>query len=168
MVLGFDLKAATGLSHTIVGELAFSSPCTCVRHTMSHIAYIAEGLFRGCIVVLLACSSHHCLLTLKHRACRMKSGPPQIVAAQDSFHPDYIKRKIVLAAATSAVASTVYGLFQTHPNDSHRPLVDFDLALTFIPALLLGVSFGVRASRGTHETKCNSECCSVKLHVWKF
>lgn len=51
----------------------------------------------------------------------------------------------MLAAATSAVASTVYGLLQTHPNDPHRPLVDFDLALTFIPALLLGVSFGVRA-----------------------
>ncbi|CAL5221862.1 g4123 [Coccomyxa viridis] len=45
--------------------------------------------------------------------------------------------------ATSAVASTVYGLIQTHPKDPTRPLVDFDLALTFIPALLLGVSFGV-------------------------
>ncbi len=37
----------------------------------------------------------------------------------------------------------MYGLIQTRPNDAHRPLVDFDLALTFIPALLLGVSFGV-------------------------
>ena len=37
----------------------------------------------------------------------------------------------------------MYGLLQTRPNDAHRPLVDFDLALTFIPALLLGVSFGV-------------------------
>ncbi|KAK9914892.1 hypothetical protein WJX75_001974 [Coccomyxa subellipsoidea] len=45
--------------------------------------------------------------------------------------------------ATSAVASSIYGLIQTHPNDPSRPLVDFDVALTFIPALLLGVSFGV-------------------------
>jgi hypothetical protein len=45
-------------------------------------------------------------------------------------------------AATSAVASSIYGLIQTHPNDPSRPLVDFDVALTFIPALLLGVSFG--------------------------
>ena len=51
---------------------------------------------------------------------------------------DYVR----VYAATSA--STVYGLIQTHPNDPNRPLVDFDLALTFIPALLLGVSFGVR------------------------
>ena len=44
-------------------------------------------------------------------------------------------------AATSAVASSLYGLVQTHPEDAGRPLVDFDIALTFIPALLLGVSF---------------------------
>lgn len=40
------------------------------------------------------------------------------------------------------MASSIYGLIQTHPNDPSRPLVDFDVALTFIPALLLGVSFG--------------------------
>ncbi len=28
VILGFDLKAATGLSHTIVGELTFSCPRT--------------------------------------------------------------------------------------------------------------------------------------------
>ncbi len=47
-----------------------------------------------------------------------------------------------VVAATSAVASSLYGLVQTHPEDTRRPLVDFDIALTFIPALLLGVSFG--------------------------
>lgn len=56
----------------------------------------------------------------------------------------HLSTRALLPAATSAVASTVYGLVQTHPTDPHRPLVDFDLALTFIPALLLGVSFGVR------------------------
>ena len=51
---------------------------------------------------------------------------------------------VCASAATSAVASSIYGLIQTHPNDPSRPLVDFDVALTFIPALLLGVSFGAR------------------------
>ncbi len=45
----------------------------------------------------------------------------------------------------------MYGLIQTHPNDPNRPLVDFDLALTFIPALLLGVSFGVRSWMSCHH-----------------
>lgn len=49
---------------------------------------------------------------------------------------------VIASSATSAVASSIYGLIQTHPNDPSRPLVDFDVALTFIPALLLGVSFG--------------------------
>lgn len=45
--------------------------------------------------------------------------------------------------ATSAIASTLYGL--THPRPGHpdRPLVDLDVALIFIPALLFGVSIGV-------------------------
>lgn len=44
--------------------------------------------------------------------------------------------------ATSAIASTLYGL--THPRPGHpdRPLVDLDVALIFIPALLFGVSIG--------------------------
>ena len=44
--------------------------------------------------------------------------------------------------ATSAIASTLYGL--THPRPGHpdRPLVDLDVALIFIPALLFGVSLG--------------------------
>ncbi|GAQ90288.1 hypothetical protein KFL_006220070 [Klebsormidium nitens] len=45
--------------------------------------------------------------------------------------------------SASALASTLYGLRQTSPRDPNRPLLDVDLALTFIPALLLGVSFGV-------------------------
>ena len=53
-------------------------------------------------------------------------------------------RLLIVVAATSAVASSLYGLVQTHPEDTRRPLVDFDIALTFIPALLLGVSFGGR------------------------
>ena len=44
--------------------------------------------------------------------------------------------------ATSAIASTLYGL--THPRPGHpdTPLVDLDVALIFIPALLFGVSIG--------------------------
>eukprot|EP00897_Mesotaenium_endlicherianum_P009704 jgi/Mesen1/8762/ME000524S08056 len=45
--------------------------------------------------------------------------------------------------ACSAVASTVYGLLQRSPVDGDDPLIDFGLALTFIPPLLVGVGFGV-------------------------
>ena len=34
------------------------------------------------------------------------------------------------------------GLYHSSPNDSSRPLVDLDLVITFLPALLLGVSIG--------------------------
>ena len=33
---------------------------------------------------------------------------------------------------------------QTSPNDSSRPLADLDLVVTFLPALLLGVSVGAQ------------------------
>ncbi|KAK9832849.1 hypothetical protein WJX81_007097 [Elliptochloris bilobata] len=45
--------------------------------------------------------------------------------------------------ATSALASSVYGFLHTSPTHPDRPLVDLDLVITFVPALLLGVSFGV-------------------------
>ena len=34
------------------------------------------------------------------------------------------------------------GLYQPNPGDSRRPLIDLDLVVTFLPALLLGVSIG--------------------------
>lgn len=43
--------------------------------------------------------------------------------------------------ATSAVASSLYGMMATSPNDPQRPLIDWDLTI-FIPALLIGVSVG--------------------------
>ena len=48
----------------------------------------------------------------------------------------------------------MYGLIQTHPDAPERPLVDFDIALTFIPALLLGVSFGAPAARLPPSRSC--------------
>ncbi|KAL3157342.1 hypothetical protein ABBQ32_011825 [Trebouxia sp. C0010 RCD-2024] len=45
--------------------------------------------------------------------------------------------------ATSAIASTLYGLTHQRPDHPDRPLVDLDVALLFIPALLFGVSLGV-------------------------
>ncbi|CAI5527535.1 unnamed protein product [Closterium sp. Naga37s-1] len=45
--------------------------------------------------------------------------------------------------ASSGVASTFYGLIQSSPADPSQPLIDLRLALTFTPALLLGVSCGV-------------------------
>lgn len=80
--------------------------------------------------------------------------------------------------ATSAIASTLYGL--THPRPSHpdRPLVDLDVALIFIPALLFGVSLGeslakmcfrfihiVQACSYLHWLKCKSTSALSKLSV---
>ena len=45
--------------------------------------------------------------------------------------------------ATSAVASSIYGLIATSPNDPSRTLIDWDLTI-FIPALLIGVSIGTK------------------------
>ncbi|GJP34419.1 hypothetical protein CLOM_g18865 [Closterium sp. NIES-68] len=45
--------------------------------------------------------------------------------------------------ASSGIASTFYGLIQSSPLDPSQPLIDVRLALTFTPALLLGVSCGV-------------------------
>lgn len=42
----------------------------------------------------------------------------------------------------SAVGSSLYGLSQPSPHDSRFPLVDLDIAIVFIPALLFGVSWG--------------------------
>lgn len=43
----------------------------------------------------------------------------------------------------STVASTAYGLLMQHPEEPLACLIDFDIALTFMPALLFGVSVGV-------------------------
>ena len=61
--------------------------------------------------------------------------------------------------ATSAIASTLYGL--THPRPGHpdRPLVDLDVALIFIPALLFGVSIGEPLDSAVAQTLCSSPKC---------
>lgn len=48
--------------------------------------------------------------------------------------------------STSAIASALYGLTHTRPGYPDRPLVDLDVALIFIPALLFGTSVGVICS----------------------
>lgn len=50
--------------------------------------------------------------------------------------------------ATSAIASTLYGLTHQRPDHPDRPLVDLDVALLFIPALLFGVSLGTHSPTG--------------------
>lgn len=45
-----------------------------------------------------------------------------------------------------AIGSVAYSLGRRHPKAPARPLIDFDLALTIGPALLLGVSAGVLAN----------------------
>ena len=68
--------------------------------------------------------------------------------------------------ATSAIASTLYGL--THPRPGHpdRPLVDLDVALIFIPALLFGVSIGM-----SFDSASPPGLCSSLMHIefeWWF
>ena len=57
--------------------------------------------------------------------------------------------------ATSAVASSIYGLIATSPNDPRRSLIDWDLTI-FIPALLIGVSIGTRPL-----CNCLRLCCTL-------
>lgn len=48
--------------------------------------------------------------------------------------------------STSAIASALYGLTHTRPGYPDRPLVDLDVALIFIPALLFGTGIGILPS----------------------
>ena len=43
--------------------------------------------------------------------------------------------------ATGAIGSCIYGLLQRSPADNSKTLLNFDIALTLIPAMLFGVSF---------------------------
>jgi hypothetical protein len=43
--------------------------------------------------------------------------------------------------ATGAIGSCIYGLLQWSPVDRKKTLLNFDIALTLIPAMLFGVSF---------------------------
>jgi hypothetical protein len=43
--------------------------------------------------------------------------------------------------ATGAIGSCIYGLLQRSPADNTKTLLNFDIALTLIPAMLFGVSF---------------------------
>lgn len=47
--------------------------------------------------------------------------------------------------ATGAIGSCIYGLVQRSPVDHSKTLLNFDIALTLIPAMLFGVSFVSRA-----------------------
>ena len=44
--------------------------------------------------------------------------------------------------ATSAIGSCTYGLLQRSPTDPSSTLLNADLALQFVPAMLFGVSLG--------------------------
>ena len=45
-----------------------------------------------------------------------------------------------------AIAGAAFALFQSHPLQPDKPLIDFDLALLLIPSLLLGTSIGTIAN----------------------
>jgi hypothetical protein len=68
--------------------------------------------------------------------------------------------------STSALASTAYGLTHTSPTHPDRPLADLDLVITFVPALLFGVSFGAPPASGvTKMTDASHWCCCPAAHA---
>lgn len=88
-----------------------------------------------------------CLCALLANAAGIGGGPIylpllMVVMGFDLTPATALSHTIV---ATSAVASSIYGLIATSPNDPTRPLIDWDLTI-FIPALLIGVSIGVFAN----------------------
>ena len=44
--------------------------------------------------------------------------------------------------ASGAIGSTIYGLIQPSPSDSRTTLLNVDIALQFVPAMLFGVGVG--------------------------
>lgn len=40
------------------------------------------------------------------------------------------------------MAAAVFAMFNSHPLDSSKPLLDLDVALVLMPCLLFGVSLG--------------------------
>lgn len=62
--------------------------------------------------------------------------------------------------AVGAVGSVLYGLLQPAPNDPRTSLLNLDIALTLIPAMLFGVSFGAptTAHHNLHEM--------YLYHIW--
>jgi uncharacterized membrane protein YfcA len=49
--------------------------------------------------------------------------------------------------ASGAMGSVAFCVTRPHPRDRRRWLIDYDLALTLTPVLLLGVTAGERAPR---------------------
>ena len=59
--------------------------------------------------------------------------------------------------AASAIGSCIYGLVEPSPTDPSKTLLNADIALQFVPAMLFGVSLGVHQFRGVHERgQCNA------------
>ena len=51
--------------------------------------------------------------------------------------------------ASGAVGSTVYGLIQPSPSDPRTTLLNADIALQFVPAMLFGVGVGAHAKHSS-------------------
>lgn len=67
--------------------------------------------------------------------------------------------------AVGAIGSVLYGLVQPSPVDSGTTLLNFDIALTLIPAMLFGVSFGVPAHTQFVVFMCPTELLMMTLTV---
>ncbi|KAK9861032.1 hypothetical protein WJX84_006798 [Apatococcus fuscideae] len=86
-----------------------------------------------------------CLCALLANSAGVGGGPLYIplfntVLGFDIPHCTALSHTVV---SVSAVGSSLYGMLQPSPTHPDRPLLNFDLALTFIPPLLFGVSVGV-------------------------
>ena len=70
---------------------------------------------------------------------------PSLRFRPDSAEPAGVKDSAAISQAIitgGAVAGASFALFQAHPMCPDSPLIDFDLALLLVPALLLGTSIG--------------------------
>ncbi|KAK9863229.1 hypothetical protein WJX84_011003 [Apatococcus fuscideae] len=86
-----------------------------------------------------------CLCALLANSAGVGGGPLYIplfntVLGFDIPHCTALSHTVV---SVSAIGSSLYGMLQPSPTHPDRPLLNFDLALTFIPPLLFGVSVGV-------------------------
>lgn len=136
-ILGFNLKASTALSHTTVSVSAIASSLYGFYQVRMHrMLSSGQSLQIGCSQCQLPGSQ--CL----HAACCMRRRP--VLARSTSAQPG------------SACWPEAWNLLQTSPNDSSRPLADLDLVITFLPALLLGVSIGT-------SLICSGRC---KAKLW--
>lgn len=71
--------------------------------------------------------------------------------------------------AGGAVAAGIFAMFNSHPLDSSKPLLNLDIALVVMPCLLFGVSLGKADALHRNKRKCytgrGAACSSLAFPV---